>query len=536
MRLSALLFILTFIFWTSEVWAGPYRRLVNFEWEAIEGANSYEVELKQVKDDQEGKVFSFKVKEAVWNGRLGPGKYIMKLRSKDYRGVPGEWSEPSEFNVGLENVVIKTPTDGSKIATKEPDETTVTFQWKPVENANEYTFELTSEDGRTVISKKIEETYLKIKIPISTKYNWSVFAKNPDGFASDEVSKAQFTVLGPPLVSPKIEQPENDFVREVKWSHPEPNVSFDIALSRFDKSEKKWVVIKNIENYSDLSLPIDRTLPGGKYQLAIRAKKNLRPSSANISQDFSVRDGDRSPAAEYVALVRKSIERLEGWYGVASYLVTEIQFNGANPEKNSSAAYNAIGGTGRLGLGWFSPSKAWGFLGIIDLSGFTFNGKTQSFASAEANAVYRKNIGERSELRLQVGPYYKELPETVGDPFSGTALDLKITSVGPHFGAEYWFSLTPKIGLQLNTHIYLSMLKISTPNGQDLSPTLSTQFGFLGSYRFSPKFTGLIGYARREEKMSYKSNTGNGSFAVDGDVNEANIVGNYLNIFAEWAF
>ncbi|WP_374032325.1 hypothetical protein [Bdellovibrio bacteriovorus] len=40
----------------------------------------------------------------------------------------------------------------------------------------------------------------------------------------------------------------------------------------------------------------------------------------------------------------------------------------------------------------------------------------------------------------------------------------------------------------------------------------------------------------REDKMSYKAKTGTDSFASDGDVNESTIIGNYLNVFAEWSF
>ncbi|HEY1079826.1 MAG TPA: hypothetical protein VGE46_07005, partial [Bdellovibrio sp.] len=253
-------------------------------------------------------------------------------------------------------------------------------------------------------------------------------------------------------------------------------------------------------------------------------------------QTFNVRNGDRSPAAEYTALVRKSIDRVTGWYAIASYLLTEMQFRGVNPENNSAVAYSAMGGTGRVGLGWFHPDTPWGFLSIIDMSGFTFKGKTQTFASAEFNAVYRKNFGDRGELRFQVGPYYKELPETVGDPFSGQSNDLKVSSAGPHAGVEYWFSISPKFGIQANAHMYMSLMKISTPNGEPLRPSLSTQYGFLGSYRFTPTFTGLIGYARREDKVSYNAVPSTTNFAVDGDVNESTVVGNYLNIFAEWAF
>ncbi|WP_226987938.1 hypothetical protein [Bdellovibrio bacteriovorus] len=88
MKLGSAFILLMISFWTSMVLAAPYRRLVNFEWEAIENAKSYEIELKQVKaKGEDAKTFTFKVTEAAWNGRLTPGKYMMKLRSRDYRGV-----------------------------------------------------------------------------------------------------------------------------------------------------------------------------------------------------------------------------------------------------------------------------------------------------------------------------------------------------------------------------------------------------------------------------------------------------------------
>ncbi|WII71197.1 fibronectin type III domain-containing protein [Bdellovibrio sp. 22V] len=531
-------FILLFTFWAATAWAAPYRRLVNFEWEAIEGAKSYEIELQQVKQSEkdEAKTFTFKVKEAAWNGRLTPGKYMMKLRSRDYRGVPGDWSPPSEFNVGLETAVLKFPASRSRIATKENDKVKMDFQWAPVGGADEYQFVLTSEDGKTQITETLKETKLSLEVPVAMNYTWKVSSSNKEGIVSDATSVGQFSVLGKALENPKIEKPESEFVREIRWTRPDNVTKYDVYVLRFDEASKKWEKYKVIQDTQEETLPFDETWPGGRYQVAVRAKSEMRPSSPLAKQSFKVRHGDRSPAAEYTALVRKSIDRVTGWYAVASYLITEMQFRGSNPEKNSAVAYSALGGTGRVGLGWFSPYTPWGFLGIVDMSGFTFNGKTQTFASAEANAVYRKTMGDRGELRFQIGPYYKELPETVGDPFSGSSQDLKITSAGPHFGAEYWFSLTPKLGIQVNAHMYMSLMKISTPNGEPLTPSLSTQYGFLGSYRFTPTFTGLVGYARREDKMSYKAVPAADNFAVEGDVNESTIVGNYLNIFAEWAF
>lgn len=538
MHLCRTFFILIFTFWTVTVWAAPYRRSVNFEWEAIEGAKTYEIELRQVKDDKnvEAKTFSFKVKEAIWSGQLAPGKYMMKLRSTDYRGVPGEWSPESEFDVALENVTLKFPEPGAKISSKEDKAHSLDFQWAPVGGADSYTFSLTSEDGKIQINETLADTHFKIEVPVAMNYSWKVSASNKENINSEATSVANFALLGAPLGNPKIEKPESDFVREVKWTRPDNASTFNVHITKFSRENKKWEIFKVIENTTEESLHFDESWAGGQYQVAVRAKSNMRPDSAMVKQRFSVRHGDRSPAAEYTATVRKSIDRITGWYGIASYLITEMQFKGANPESNSSVNYNALGGTGRLGLGWFTPSTPWGFLSIIDMSGFTFNGKTQTFASAEVNAVYRYDVGDRGELRLQAGPYYKELPETVGDPFSNQSEDFKITSAGPHFGGEYWYSLTPKLGMQFHAHLYFSLFKLSTPNGEDLVPTMSTQFGFLGSYRFTPTFTGLVGYARREDKMSYNAITDGSTFANSGDINQSTIVGNYLNLFAEWAF
>ncbi len=530
--------------WASES-DSTYRRLVNFEWDAIPDAKSYELELTQAVTDKKEtpKVFNFKTKDPLWSGRLTPGEYVMKLRSRDYRGVPGDWSPDSDFHVGLDNVMLKSPSANSKISTKESKDLAMTFDWGPVGGADKYIFELIDEDGKSIAQQELEKTSLKLNVPVAKSYSWKVKAVNEKGITSEATSVSQFTLLGKTLEKPKAVALESEYVRELKWSRPDDTESYDVQLLKVDEPTKKWTKFKTYKDYKEDQLPFDPEWSGGRYQIVVRAKGKLRQSSEVMKQQFRVHSGDRSPASEYNALVRRSIERVTGWYGIASYLVTQINFKGVNPEKNSKVGYDALGGTGRLGLGWFDPKNPWGFLGIIDMSGFSFNGSTKTYASAEFNAVYRKNLGDRSEVRFQFGPYYKEVPETLGDSVNNVAEDTTISAVGPHLGAEYWFSLSPKVGLQANAHTYMSLIKMSTPNGEALDPRMSYQIGFMGSYRFTPKLTGLLGYALRVDQMAYKVNPtaansgGTATTTIDsGAVNEATITGHYLNIFAEWAF
>ncbi len=548
MPLKILIFI--FIMATvlgSQSQAASYRRLVNFEWDPIEGATSYDVELAPFKEapaaTDEGpaqpkpelKKFAFKSDKPSWNGKITPGKYMMRLRSRDYRGVPGDWSPQSEFDVGLDIVAAKSPLQDTKISAPGDLEHEVNFSWQPVGDAKTYNFELASEDGSFTKTESVTGTSLDLKIPVAANYTWKISATSKDNIRSESITENQFSVLGPIVGDPQITKPESQFVREIFWSKPEHVSTYDVYLLKLNTKNRKWEKFQTYEKITNESLPFEATWPGGKYQMALRAKGKLRGNSKLVKQSFDVADGDRSPASEYTALVRASIDRVSGWFGIASYLVTQAKFEGTDPSTGGSVTYQAIGGTGRFGAGWISSKSFWGFLSIVDLSGFIINGKNQTFASLELNSVYRNYIGNRSELRLQAGLVYKEIPQSIADDLLSSTRETKISTLGPHLGAEYWYSLTPKLGIQFNTHLYFSSLKVNTPNGQSINPTQSNQIGFLGSYRFNQKFTGLVGYARREDKASYKGDVTAFS-AQGGEPISTVIVGHYLNFFAEWSF
>lgn len=512
-----------------------YRRLVNFEWEQIEDAKGYEIEIQQLKK-ADAKKFSFKVKETAWNGKLTPGTYTMRQRTLDYRGVPGEWSEASEFEVALEPAKLGTPADKSKISAKDEKEYEVPFQWQPVGGAVAYKFMVMSDDGQFKKEETVDVPKIKVKVPVARTFTWQVLALGKDDVKADSAAISQFTLLGQKLAKPSIEKPENEFVREVKWQLPPYAEKADVTLSRLNPATQKWEKVQAFENAKADSIAFQPGYPGGQYKVQVRARGDMRVASDVVSEQFKVRGGDRSPAAEFNAEVKKSIDRINGWYGIASYLITQVAYTSVNYDTGAQVSYPAVGGTGRLGVGWFKPEQQWGFLGILDLSGFINDeGKNLTFASLEANSVWRHAMGDRNELRLQAGMFYKEIPEVLGDPATRTVISYEtISFAGPHVAAEYWFSLTPKLGLQLNAHMYMSMMKMKTPNGNGLSPSLSNQFGFLGSYRFSNRFTGLMGYARREDKVKYEANPLRTSDT--GKQNETLLQGHYLNFYAEYAF
>ena len=520
--------------------AETYRREVSFEWEEVTDAKSYDVEIRPVtKNSNTGKAMNFKTKEAIWTGKLVPGKYTMSLRSRDFRGVPGEWSPPSEFNVNLDPVKIVSPAAKAEVQAPEADEISQKFSWKPVNGANEYRFELTSDDGKTQIVETVKDLSYTVKIPVAKNYTWKVTGFGQNEMQSDTVTVSNFSVIGKKITPPKITEPESEFVREVKWNRPENVDKYDLTLSRINPATKKWEKVLTQENVTEETFLFDEKHPGGIYRLEVKAKGHMRSDSETAKINFKAIHGNRSPAAEYTALVRKSIDRLTGWYAIASYLITNVKYQGETLENNARTTNSILGGTGRLGAGYFNPNDKWGFVGIVDMSGFIMYGKNRTYSSLELSGISRHTVGDLGEARLISGLYYKEIPQLIGTPVSGGSgtVDFSQTAVaGPHFGGEYWHSLSPKLGFQVNAHVYYSLITMKTPNGNAADPRLSYQLGLMGSYRFTNRFTGLMGLTQRMDQVAYKAAQTGSPTQAPGDFNSTQITGQYLSFFAEYGF
>lgn len=517
-----------------------YRRSVAFDWDPTEDSRSYDLEIKALKQDQSGGTFTFNLKKASWSGKLVPGKYSFRVRSRDYRNVPGDWSHETPFTVDLENVKLKSPLPQSVLQALSGSKMLVKFEWSVVNGASKYKFVLSNADGETLAERVLTAPELELEVQASPKLTWKVSAESNTEAGSEKVAASQFSVVGAKLSAPEIVKPDNAFVRNLSWSRPEEAETFDLNLSQFRTDTKKWVSFKLIKDYQDTSLAFGEIWPGGQWKISLKAKAKNRPSSDVTSLTFKVAKGDRSPAAEYASTVRKSIDRINGWYGAASYLITMMSY------ESLARFNNAIGGTGRLGLGWLGSNSPWGFLSTLDMSGFIATSKNYTFASMEFSAIHRRRLQDTDELRTIGGIYLKELPvlltpaelvqKSVDTNFEATPA--KVTAMGPVAGLEYWHSLSPKLGLQLNTYLYYSLMKIGLPNGgQSLTPQLSSQLGLMGSYRVSNKFTGLTGITYRADKLSYTddygSRVGNASIPSQVDVT---VSGLYLHFFAEVSF
>jgi hypothetical protein len=537
LRLLSLFLFFTCSFGSLHVKAAEtFRRSVSFEWEPIDGAKYYDIEIR--KKTKGSKAALFKTEKAEWNGKLKIGRYEFRLRSLDNRKVPGEWSDYAELDA-----VIKA-TDADKQEVK--------FEWRPTPAATGYSVDIYNDKNELIANEKTSKPKLEYTLPTAAFYSWKVKAISEEGLESESTLVQKFTLMGPKLDKPKIEKPDNDFVREIKWSTVDKAENYDLIVARFNPQIKKWQKFKEFQDQKENSVNFESDWPGGKYKIIVKAKSKGRENSDISAIGFPVREGSRSPATEYVQTMRKSIDRVDGWFSHASWYASSISLKS---QYRGTVAFNtnAVTGTGRLGVGLLRSDSLWGFLFIGDAGGYVFENKIYNYFGFEASAVRRQNTSDRAEVRYLMGAFMREFPALYTSANSYISNSQNPSNVqknygkggalGAHGGIEYWYSLTPKLGFQANAHIYIPMTETELPNGGRYSGgDLNYSVGVLGSYRYSSRLTGLMGLNLREENFSYTDSSDSatwGSAIFQGRSTnkvKTTISGIYINLMAEYSF
>lgn len=536
MRTPALLLILLVQLGVS---SGPcfaetkVRRNVQIEWEGVEDASAYEVKVVR-KDGAGKKPMFFKLNEPKWSANIAPGLYTMQIRSYDVRGVPGDWSPASDLEVKLPAIIVKSPQPGQILEASEEDSEKLELEWNTIPGAASYKVSVKSATSDWQEEREVKETSAEFQVPVGQRIEWNVTAIDPKGVAGD-VSETpyQFDFKGPPLKKPGLTKPLSKYLREVKWDAPKHAAKYAYELKYYNPNTKKWEVVDKKKDHTEAKVDLDISRPSGKYRLAVQAFAERRKPSSVVQMDFETRGNFRDPAALETAMRRDSLVKPTNFYAIASYMITQISYAGKIYDDNAGSGFKAVGGTGRLGMGYQDPESNWGGFAIADLSGFVISGQNFKFASVEGHATRKLEFGQAGILLAAGGLFVKELPVVVGTPADGYSGTNKVRNIGPHAGFTYWYPLNDRFGVQGNARAYYTLMG-STSTGAKAEGSLSYQWGLLGSYRMGRSWMGYAGYAFRHDEANYA--TSEGTFAQPGRVNNIVIEGNYLNLLLEFSF
>ncbi len=547
-RISSLLLLtlLCSLFGPLLAYAGP--REVLLEWEPDPEVVTYELEIGDLKKSKPSKAVGG-IKATEWTGALQAGRYWMRIRGRDDRGVPGEWSDKVEFQVTLQPVDIVQP-KAEEVVKANDDKEEVEFKWQPMPAATGYAVTVTDDSGKVLVNQETKETSFEAELPSAMKYSWNVRAIDRTGTPGAVPEQApSFTLLGEKLEEPEIKTPESSFVRHVDLETPKLAETVKVDVLRFEPTQKKWVKVATQELKKAEAVPFKQEWPGGEYKLRAVAEGKYRAPSSVSEIKFDVETGDRSVETEHRAILRKVIERTNDWYFTASYIVSMVSYQAVVNEVNQNSKFDTFTGTGLLGVGKFWKKSPWGFYTSIDYGGMTVEPdqtklrgeqKITNFLGFESAVVYRWAIG-RSDARVRLGSFRQQVPELklsptgIGPAASTCTATAPCTAemevfdtIGASFGAEYLYSISPKFVFQANLSGRIPMIGKSTVSGNKVDPNVNYTAGLTGGMRLQQNMTGLAGISYRKQFYSFKN--------VNGQPNQILMEGPYLQLIMEYDF
>ena len=527
-----LIFIL--VLWSSLVLAQS--RTLVFEFDPVEGATTYDFEFR-VQGTSEV-VRKLSQKNAEVEITLPLNKYEYRQRTADRRKVSGSWSNWEKFDVSAPEIKITSPKVDDVIDSNEAKSKKVEIAWSGGEAVDEFNVKIIDQFTKVEVERfTTKNRQTAVELPVAAAYEVTVSAKLPDSVPAElgATAVAQFSILAKELADPEIIPVLNIYSQKITWKNVEYAQTYDVTIQLFSKENKKWQTVYSKKNHPTSEIDFDPTWSGGKYRIKVLANGNLRKRSPASVQKFQLASV-RTPAAEYNSLLAKTIDRVDGYFTQISWLVTQMNLNSYQHETATASAARPLGGTLRAGLGYFRTGKPWGVIGFVNTSRMILNGVNRDFTGFEINSMYRHKFESRDELRLSLGLSQKQIPVIVNESVNAAFKIHNSNVTGPRLGAEYWYAVTPRWGIQANYNLNLYNLigNSSAPNGKKMEVPNSFQAGLLASYQFSDRISVLLGLTHQEENYQYSALTEGTMQPVQaGAINAGFLKANYIGLMVE---
>lgn len=277
MRRFTLIFIMLFC---STSWA---LRDVEFEWEEIEGARRYQIELKNKKSLSktfESNTNNFKI-------RIAPGKYQIrgKVHGVDPADTQSDWSPWKEFDIPPAKVEApKLEKTEFKISSNSYL-SSIPLNWKPVEGATEYILEITEANGK--IKKTLHTSKPEALLQLRPGYySVRMISKTADGLESDPLTLPTLTIQNIPVEPPKNIRLDAD--KSTLQYEPAQGTSIIIALERQAFLGKEWNPVDKKVTTEGTYVWSSGLFPG-KYRITLYSKNSFNEVSKPYVKEFIVK-------------------------------------------------------------------------------------------------------------------------------------------------------------------------------------------------------------------------------------------------------
>lgn len=259
-------------------------REVEFEWEEIEGAKTYQVEI-----NRGSSLFkSLSSDSFIFKTEMPPGKYQIrgKVIGKDLLQTHSEWSPWKDFDIPPDQV-SEVPLMKTEYKVAPPSFTAkIPIEWKIVPGASEYIIEVTEinkKETKTIIASS-PSTTLQLRPGF---YSINISSRTNDGLTSEPFEAAEKIFVQNITVPPPEKIEINKEQGLISYQASEGAVVLaSLEKQAFLSTHWKKIALKSSnEKFSEW----DPNLGPGKYRVTLVAKNTFGEISKPITREFVIK-------------------------------------------------------------------------------------------------------------------------------------------------------------------------------------------------------------------------------------------------------
>jgi hypothetical protein len=412
-------------------------RWIDIEWEEVAGAANYEVELFEGSDGKLTPRGKYKVENSTWSNAVPPGKYSLRIRSLDKRGVPGEWSDYIPVKVRMHNPKLFQPGPGSQVSTAQVD-----FEWSEVEGAAIYQLVVKNEKDTVVYNSTVKDIRATLFLEEIGQYSWSAYALE-EGEAQrtqDDFTTANFktfTRVGGELPAPEVKATVNEKIT-LEWQKIRAAKQYEIDYLppvNADKS-RRFKVLTHSFAFSP------KRLRQGVTTITIRATAAGYPDSPKTVVQF-LKSGDSVELQDIIQGGKEETHKVSPaallWKDevYASMNLAKYKYSSTDVGNDTELDQKELTGVG-VNLEWMNKPKLNSLQRKTELSYLQMSSGRESGSKIRAafSLNKEKNLG-KGKLTYGGGVTYLRLPAFMGNRFENDIFVEQSSSLGPHLQLGY---------------------------------------------------------------------------------------------------
>ncbi len=436
MKFFLLLILLSFSAWSQD------SRWIDIEWEEVANASNYEVELFQEENGKQLPRGKFKVDQPGWSSAVPPGKYSLRIRSLDKRGVPGEWSEYIPVKVRMHNPKLFQPGPASKLSSPQ-----VEFEWSDVVGAAMYQLVVKNEKDQLAHNSIVRDVRASVYLEELGNYTWTAYALEEGEAQRTQEDFTASTFRGFIRVGGELDPPE-------------------VKVTVKDKVIIEWNKVRRAKTYELDYLPpanADKSrrfkLPGNSFAFATKRLREgittitLRSSASGYpdSRKSIIQLQKSGSTVEIQDIIQGSKEdemktspsKLE-WKDelLVSMTLAKFAYSSTDVEKDTELDQKELTGLG-LNLEWMNKPKLNALQRRVEVNYLQLSSGRESASKIRGSFSLRKarNLG-KGTFAYGGGVTVLKLPAFMGDRFEDDIFVEQSTTLGPHISLSYLRPLT----------------------------------------------------------------------------------------------